>query len=422
MKRLSLAIACLLIGFGAGWFMRGEPLTTNLAATPSEVLGEGGIISPPSTAGRTPEQAAPLASRKNIKDFIQSLSGESPENQETTQLEVDQGVASRFERLLKAGDYSEAMDWYQEYIDSVSVLKSILLNYLDELLRSRRDQDFIQLSDQYLYTYYDDIDVLLRLARHHQINGFYTEAVDVYQLAQTYAYSDQHLQRLYDSFNEFVLEVDSLYRQNENWYSLTNFYHHIESLGMLSPVFEYRQALAYLQSGDEPMAIQKLEQLQGDGSVGEKARQLLASLAPDNESQSSPSEQSMTAVKLQKRGNQFLVNASLNGNDKTTLLIDTGASLTTLSASNFATMSSRRSAVKVGTRLFQTANGVTRGNVYRVAEFQLGPYVLSDVQIAVLDFSLSQGIDGLLGMNVLGQFRFQIDQDESLLYLSEKTP
>ena len=60
------------------------------------------------------------------------------------------------------------------------------------------------------------------------------------------------------------------------------------------------------------------------------------------------------------------------------------------------------------------------GTVYSVAELGLGPYLIKNTQIAVIDFDVSRGFDGLLGMNVLGQFRFQIDQDNANLLLSSK--
>ena len=71
-------------------------------------------------------------------------------------------------------------------------------------------------------------------------------------------------------------------------------------------------------------------------------------------------------------------------------------------------------------RPFRTAGGVTMGTVYTVSEFSLGPYLLSNTQIAVLDFTMKPGVDGLLGMNVLGQFRFQIDQENARLLLSKE--
>lgn len=60
------------------------------------------------------------------------------------------------------------------------------------------------------------------------------------------------------------------------------------------------------------------------------------------------------------------------------------------------------------------------GTVYSVPELQLGPYRLEDTQVAVIDFETAPEIDGLLGMNILRQFRFQIDQENSELQLSKK--
>jgi hypothetical protein len=36
------------------------------------------------------------------------------------------------------------------------------------------------------------------------------------------------------------------------------------------------------------------------------------------------------------------------------------------------------------------------------------------------DFEPSDGLDGLLGMNVLRNYRFEIDQDKEFLYLSPR--
>ena len=70
--------------------------------------------------------------------------------------------------------------------------------------------------------------------------------------------------------------------------------------------------------------------------------------------------------------------------------------------------------------MFRTAGGVAQGTVYSVPELTLGTYQLTDTQIAVLDFELKPGVDGLLGMNILGQFRFQIDQENASLLLSRE--
>ena len=63
---------------------------------------------------------------------------------------------------------------------------------------------------------------------------------------------------------------------------------------------------------------------------------------------------------------------------------------------------------------------MTQGEIYRVDSIQLGEIKIPDLEIAVLDFELSGGLDGLLGMNVLRNYRVEIDQDKDLLYMSPR--
>jgi hypothetical protein len=50
----------------------------------------------------------------------------------------------------------------------------------------------------------------------------------------------------------------------------------------------------------------------------------------------------------------------------------------------------------------------------------LGEIKILDLEIAVLDFEPSDGLDGLLGMNVLRNYRFEIDQDKEILFMSPR--
>ena len=70
--------------------------------------------------------------------------------------------------------------------------------------------------------------------------------------------------------------------------------------------------------------------------------------------------------------------------------------------------------------MFSTANGIAKGDIYRVERLKLGKFTLNGSQLAVLNFTMPAGVDGLLGMNVLAQFRFHIDQEKQLLYLADR--
>jgi clan AA aspartic protease (TIGR02281 family) len=102
------------------------------------------------------------------------------------------------------------------------------------------------------------------------------------------------------------------------------------------------------------------------------------------------------------------------------LLIDTGASMTTLSQAAFHALSTKHTFNLMGQRMFSTANGIAKGDIYRVERLKLGKFTLNGSQLAVLNFTMPAGVDGLLGMNVLAQFRFHIDQEKQLLYLADR--
>jgi len=92
-----------------------------------------------------------------------------------------------------------------------------------------------------------------------------------------------------------------------------------------------------------------------------------------------------------------------------------------MSRVSFDALNTNGDAVEQEKRVFRTANGLIQGMVFSVPQLTLGPHLLENTQIAVIDFDASdRGIDGLLGMNILGQFRFHIEQENSRLLLRRK--
>jgi len=219
-----------------------------------------------------------------------------------------------------------------------------------------------------------------------------------------------------------VKDIDAFYTNQKNWLSLISLYSYIDTSGLMTSRFQYQQALAYLRSGDEYFAIEQFKLLSNDGVVGELATIALSKLT-DNNTETTASigssvSQSSEAIPLQKLGNQYTVDLTINRQDDIKLLIDTGASMTTLSRVKFDSLITSGEATLKDRRVFRTASGVVMGTVYSVSELSIGPYSLENTQIAVLDFDVSRNFDGLLGMNVLGKFRFQIDQENAQLLLN----
>ena len=189
----------------------------------------------------------------------------------------------------------------------------------------------------------------------------------------------------------------------------------------MTSTLQYRRAIAHLRSGDEIYAIEQFNQLLDDSLVGESAAVALNSLTDNSDTPvivtSSPWE-GADSVALQKLGNQYAVNLSNSQQENVRLLLDTGASMTAMSRASFDALNTRGDAVEQEKRVFRTANGLIQGMVFSIPELSLGSHVLENTQIAVIDFEdTDRGIDGLLGMNILGQFRFHIEQETSRLLL-----
>lgn len=68
--------------------------------------------------------------------------------------------------------------------------------------------------------------------------------------------------------------------------------------------------------------------------------------------------------------------------------------------------------------LIAPAQGSTfRAPLLTIAELRLGGFQLLNVAAVVLEFPLELKLDGLLGMNVLRQFRLTIETDTATLVL-----
>jgi clan AA aspartic protease (TIGR02281 family) len=403
--------------------------TDNSATADSNPLSTGAFSSvdslPQQEVVATGDTTATSSSRNSATDPISDSSSGT----------VKASVEDTFDRLIDERLYRDAITLYQDQeIQNSSVapqLRLSLIERLKQLIESRNNSDFSALIEQYLSVYYDDVEILLLLADFNEANGSYLEVVNVYLLAKTYAYTDIDLQNVNNRFNRFVEGVDNSYTSQRNWWSLINFYSHVDTSGLMTSTHQYQLALAHLRSGDEILAVDQLNQLLNDSVVGESAALALNNLAnnlpntadgqtaapiPDHNAALGQSE----SIPLQQLGNQYVVGLTTQRQDNIRLLIDTGASMTAISAATFNALGLSADATAQERRVFRTAGGVITGTVYSIPELQLGSYLLQNTQIAVIDFETEREIDGLLGMNILGQFRFQIDQENARLQLSRK--
>ncbi len=343
------------------------------------------------------------------------------------QPEADPSAAETdgFEKALRNNNAEAVIRHYQRALEDTAPdfpdKRAKILTHLQKLLALGQGEVFLDWADTWLSRYYDDIDILLLLANYQLKAGYPDEAARVFQYAFTYALQAGEQERVRRGFQSLVQQTDDQWSVSEQWIELLGFYQLLENIGLGSKAQQLRQAEIYIEIADEQSARRMALPLLDDPRLSERAKALIASLDQYSQEPSAPPVIEGELIPLQKSGEHYLVEVNLNGGDVLTLMIDTGASMTTLTSNSFRKLSNHRALGYLGWRLFNTANGYNRGNIYRVNSFQLGEQVLDDVEIAVLNFHQQSGIEGLLGMNVLKQFKFSINQDSRTLEIWDRS-
>ena len=126
-----------------------------------------------------------------------------------------------------------------------------------------------------------------------------------------------------------------------------------------------------------------------------------------------------TRLALERIGDQYRLEAKAL-NQKATMILDTGASTTAISSRLFARLGRMRNLTFIGNFNVRTASGTIEAPLVQIPRFYFAGYEFKDVSAIVLPEDALPDADGLLGMNVLGQFDFAIMPQSSELILTER--
>lgn len=169
--------------------------------------------------------------------------------------------------------------------------------------------------------------------------------------------------------------------------------------------FLYALAHAYYQQGDFISAQATLDRMPVTHALTAQVNTLQGLL---NKAQSSTD-----FVKLIPQGAHYLINTEINNSLIAQLMIDTGASITAISPNVIEQLSPRP--VYLGDVTVNTANGQVVAQRYKVESFKVGKQVMHDFEVLSIENTRQQG---LLGMNFLSQFEFNINQQTNELELN----
>jgi predicted aspartyl protease len=117
----------------------------------------------------------------------------------------------------------------------------------------------------------------------------------------------------------------------------------------------------------------------------------------------------------------FTVTALLNGVQRVKLILDTGATVTTLD-SNILYIVGCRPEDSLGTALVETASGIIVTELFEIAEFKLFGITLHDFVVQAHDF-LEHGVtsdyNGLLGLDFFEGQNFCINMGNNELSINQ---
>ena len=181
------------------------------------------------------------------------------------------------------------------------------------------------------------------------------------------------------------------------------------------PPYLLMLAKAHIELQQYAQAKTLLYSLQFDAFYAEQVKSLLAIIAL-NDLQSA-------SIALEQQREHYLVNGLVDNRNTIRLMIDTGASISVMSTEYFNRIKNQLAPEFIRNATINTAGGVVEAPIYQFASFEIGDYRIPNMQFVVMLLENSgskKNGDGLLGMNYLKAFNFQIDQENSRLLLKPR--
>ena len=372
-------------------------------------------------SSRLDGQNLPTSQSANTKALIAPQNADNDTDALTTQQTSQDNI--RLEQLIDKA--SNAFELHQfelavELFDELTLLdeskaKQVKLRWLEQLRQWLNEQQWPlinQFVEQFLIRFTYDIDVLTLKADSLEKQNKPREAIEQYiellSLSFDTTQEEFYGARIRHIANGYI----ALLTEQKAWQQLLNFSEQVLAQDNQFPPYVLAQGLALIELHDLDYAQDIIEPIADISFYQQQAEDLLDKIDKARLHQ--------TAIALEPVGEHYLVNGRINRTADVRLMIDTGASISMLTKAMFDEIESWTDPDFVRDSLINTAGGTINAPIYRFEQFQINEFVVRNVHFVIIDLDNMQGYNGLLGMNFLKEFKFEIDQQENLLVLSPK--
>ena len=320
------------------------------------------------------------------------------------------------EQAFKVSQYQTAIQYLQEIeqLDTsiAQALKSNWINQGYQWLQQNKLTSLKNFLGVYVDYYPYNIEFLELSAQYYQHNHMFGAAIITYgklineaiDYTQQEIYTKQ-LQKLAHSINQSL-------QQQGQWQQVIDINEQLLAIDHNFPPYILSIAKAYVLIDEPRVALTYLDSIRYNDEYQLQVDQVL-SLIEQQELQKD-------GIDLQRDGDHFIVQGYINKRLDTRLMIDTGASFSVISESFYQQLQNQTQVEILNDVQVNTAGGIRQGFAIQVNQFAIGPYQLNDFVFVVLDLENFDSGDGLLGMNFLKHFQFNINQENALLFLSAK--
>ncbi|MFC3200656.1 retroviral-like aspartic protease family protein [Alteromonas oceani] len=217
--------------------------------------------------------------------------------------------------------------------------------------------------------------------------------------------------------------ISALYNAGD-WDMLAQFLEPLFQLNSSDQTLTLKLAEAYARQQKFTLMEDVLANLSANNAGARSLRQRflpgpLPTSEQSNEGPIDTQQEPVTRLALTRYGDQYIAETQIL-NRPAALLLDTGTSSTAISFELYKALRRFNQIKVIGLFDVRTAGGPIRSPLVQIDNMTLGPYKLSNIGVFVMPEAAMQQADGLLGMNVLKQFHFQLDQTNAELLLTPR--
>ena len=362
-------------------------------------------IAPEKLALNAQEFNIPSLEKKSIIEAKKPKEiGKSP-----SKLDSNSSDEDSFQTLLSQNNFTDAMALYLEGTsEEVHLYKLILKTYFYDNAVTNPKTTIEQI------LYYIEIEPEHRDVKFYLVeiykNQFELEKAIKLLFELHHNYLNEEEQKKITDNLKITIETHLLtLKKLQDFSKLILFLEEIIDYNINSEPYLLTLAQLYFDLHQYEKAETIIEELKYSTIYGLKAQAILDDIIQER------SEKSLYRYKvpLVKLGSHYGIHVSIN-NIQLTLILDTGASYTFIDEDKVPSLKI------IQETLLLTAGGTINAQIAMAESFTIDEIILEDFKLTVAPFKQGNA-DGLLGMNFFEKFKFLIDQEESMLYLSVKS-